>query len=396
MIIDNCNPKNFIKKIQGKTLVCYGAGTGLPVFLKQFEGHCLENVIAYICDANPSLWGTVQKHGNATIEICSPETLCKRADANTIIVITCWPMMTVLRFLNDLPELSQTTCYSNIFMHLYPDENLARVYHETISNPKFTKYREQLLSLSLKDKHNGQRCFIVGNGPSLRIEDLNRLKNEITFGMNYINFAFDQTDWRPTYYIMADSIGYLLGSPCFQDENIQHCFLPINMVETSGKIYENAIYYNRLSMKNETDFSDHLEKGIYISYSVSYGALQIASYMGFNEIYLIGFDNQYSLEKDGSGDTVCNTGIADHFYAESDDISLNGQALTIYFALYGRNSVEEAYSADTTSNFITAKDHFDFKGVKIFNATRGGSLEVFPRISFDSLWNENKEGRVLL
>ncbi|MEH7386551.1 hypothetical protein V7147_14250, partial [Bacillus sp. JJ1521] len=52
----------------------------------------------------------------------------------------------------------------------------------------------------IKNKHMGQRCFIIGTGPSLTIEDLEKLRNEMTFSMNSICLAFDETDWRPTYY----------------------------------------------------------------------------------------------------------------------------------------------------------------------------------------------------
>ncbi len=34
--------------------------------------------------------------------------------------------------------------------------------------------------------HHGQRCFIIGNGPSLQRTDLTKLKDEFTFGMNRI------------------------------------------------------------------------------------------------------------------------------------------------------------------------------------------------------------------
>ena len=56
----------------------------------------------------------------------------------------------------------------------------------------------------LKDIHKGQRCFIVGNGPSLKIEDLDLLKDEITFACNKIFLAFTETEWRPTYYSVLD------------------------------------------------------------------------------------------------------------------------------------------------------------------------------------------------
>lgn len=57
---------------------------------------------------------------------------------------------------------------------------------------------------ALKNKHKGQRCFIVGSGPSLKVDDLNKLKDEVTFACNKIYLAFNDTSWRPTYYSVYD------------------------------------------------------------------------------------------------------------------------------------------------------------------------------------------------
>ena len=38
-----------------------------------------------------------------------------------------------------------------------------------------------------KNKYDGKRCFIVATGPSLTVEDLSLLKNEITFGCQVID-----------------------------------------------------------------------------------------------------------------------------------------------------------------------------------------------------------------
>ena len=62
---------------------------------------------------------------------------------------------------------------------------------------------------ALKDKHQGKRAFIIGNGSSLRISDLDRLTGEITFACNKIYLAFDQTQWRPTYYVAGDRLFFM-------------------------------------------------------------------------------------------------------------------------------------------------------------------------------------------
>ena len=60
--------------------------------------------------------------------------------------------------------------------------------------------------LQFKDKYRERRCFFIGNGPSLNVEDLSILEknNELTFAFNRIYNIFDKTTWRPTFYISQD------------------------------------------------------------------------------------------------------------------------------------------------------------------------------------------------
>ena len=53
---------------------------------------------------------------------------------------------------------------------------------------------------SLKDSHIGERCFIIGNGPSLKLSDLEALKGEFCFGMNRIYELFPKTDWTSVLF----------------------------------------------------------------------------------------------------------------------------------------------------------------------------------------------------
>src|SRR5690606_31514735 len=59
-----------------------------------------------------------------------------------------------------------------------------------------------------KNIHAGKRCFIVATGPSLKVSDLDMLKDELTLSMNSIFMAFKETDWRPTYYAIQDEYVY--------------------------------------------------------------------------------------------------------------------------------------------------------------------------------------------
>ena len=71
-----------------------------------------------------------------------------------------------------------------------------------------TSYQKYEPMKLYQNRHKGQRCFIVATGPSQSIEDINKLKGEITFSVNSIYTCFSDTDWRPTYYL---SLIHILG-----------------------------------------------------------------------------------------------------------------------------------------------------------------------------------------
>ena len=61
-------------------------------------------------------------------------------------------------------------------------------------------------TLTINNTHVGERCFIVCTGPSLTVEDCNKLKQEYTISMNSIYKLFDKTDWRPDCYVCFDYV----------------------------------------------------------------------------------------------------------------------------------------------------------------------------------------------
>ena len=54
--------------------------------------------------------------------------------------------------------------------------------------------------------HQGKRCFILGNGPSLKQTDLSKLRNEYTFGMNRIYLAFEELGFQTSYYVSVNDL----------------------------------------------------------------------------------------------------------------------------------------------------------------------------------------------
>ena len=87
--------------------------------------------------------------------------------------------------------------------------NVQTLYRQLLTRLNLTQHCAGMTRLQqFKNIHENDRCFIVCTGPSLKISDLEFLKNEYTFGVNHIFNAYDSTTWRPTYYVMCDASGY--------------------------------------------------------------------------------------------------------------------------------------------------------------------------------------------
>jgi hypothetical protein len=225
---------------------------------------------------------------------------------------------------------------------------------------------------SLRNIHLGKRCFIIGNGPSLTTEDLDKLKNEITFAFNRIYFIFDQTDWRPTYYCSEDDKTIIKSKDDINDLKLENKFFPVNFPWDYKIRFKNAKYYVfKFGDRNtEPKFSEDIVKGIYWGNTVAYTAIQIAVYMGVKEIYLLGVDHNFSKMINDKGEIIIDETAKDYF---SEKYNTDKEDLYI-------PNIEVS-----TRAFTAAKKYADDNNIKIYNATRGGKLDVFERVNFDQI-----------
>lgn len=223
---------------------------------------------------------------------------------------------------------------------------------------------------SLKKYHNlhkGERCFIIATGPSLTMDDLNLLKNETTFGMNSITKVFEKTEFRPTYYGIQDHLVYakmqeeILGYYKYSD----NVFVS-DRIKWHSKIGEKWNLFS-LNMSYHAyqrwfhnyffaKFSEDIYRRVYSGFSITYSLIEIAVYMGFKEIYLIGADCSFSR---------------------------NGK---IHFAEHGVAdlSIDTARERNI-AGYEAAYEYIKNHDIKIYNATRGGELEVFERVTLEDI-----------
>jgi hypothetical protein len=220
-------------------------------------------------------------------------------------------------------------------------------------------------SVSLRNKHRSERCFIVCNGPSIEMDDLDKIaeSNIVSFGTNYIYKIFSQTAWRPDYYTLSDTI--LIRQLGEIDKTVT-CPKFINLdgaVLADGIEYDNAYFYStnlkEIYLMNTIKPSVGTEMhNLSAGFTVCFYMLQIAFYLGFKEIYIIGCDNTSYHQS------------AKHIY----DNNNSKKIFTV-----------TDFSNEMNLQFSAARDYAEKNGIEIYNATRGGELEVFERIDFDEI-----------
>ena len=217
-------------------------------------------------------------------------------------------------------------------------------------------------------KHKGERCFIVCTGPSLILEDVEKLRDEYTFSMNSIVKLFSKTSWRPTYYVINDKDAYInledellryqsgnwFGSDLMIDDihsKVEFIPYPLDLLNHSDGLH----------FTNKFKFSDNPYAMVYAGYTVVFDIIQFATYMGFEKIYLLGCDCNYNGEKR-------------HFEEYEDSKLVAG------------NDME----SKMIMTYQATKKYADSHGIQIYNATRGGKLEAFERINFDKLFAQTE------
>lgn len=227
-----------------------------------------------------------------------------------------------------------------------------------------------------KNKYIGKRCFIIGNGPSLQMQDLEVLKerNEYSFGANRIYVSFEDTSWRPTFYCIQD--GEMIKE--YHDE-IEKLPIKYKFVSDyacrrlSDKPFKTAYMFHLDAQRfypYYPSFSTDISTGVAEGFTVTYAEIQLAAYMGFTSIYLLGVDCNYGKVLDSNG-KVLDTGSKDYF---SDKYILPNENRNLPQLF---NSIQAYKKAEIYSRR---------NGFRIFNATRGGALEIFERKNFDELF----------
>ena len=254
----------------------------------------------------------------------------------------------------------------------------------TVTNQQIRHQELLAANQQLRDRHAGERCFILATGPSIKDQPLHQLEGEHCISVSNFFVHADYARIRPRYHCvapyhppiteeawqswMADMAAHtgaaemLFGiadlernarGGCFADRPVHHLHLggPLSQLEAHGI---------------------DLTRAVPSPQSVTIMALYAAIYMGFKEIVLVGCDH----------DWILHLNVSQHFYSE-DQHALNRNGYNEWF-----NGRLDDYFRDYLTlwaQYRAIQKVAEARGIRIINATRGGLLDLFPRQPLERL-----------
>ena len=228
---------------------------------------------------------------------------------------------------------------------------------------KLESWRSRSILKSYKDKYVGQKVVILCNGPSLLKTDFELLKSSgvHTFGLNKINLLFDKTEFRPSFITAVNPLVIEQNAEFFNKTDMP-LFLDTYATKFVGS--RSNIAYLHSSYINK--FARDCSMSIFQGYTVTFVALQLAFYMGFKSVALIGCDHSFTTKGPANKEVVSGEKDENHFDPN-------------YFSGGVKWHLPDLIQSEVS--YTLARNIFECSGREIVNSTEGGLLEVFERQS---------------
>ncbi|RED16179.1 hypothetical protein [Parasphingopyxis lamellibrachiae] len=219
--------------------------------------------------------------------------------------------------------------------------------------------------VQLKDAYRGQSAWLIGNGPSVRPADLDRLQGRLCFAFNRFHLAYSETCLRPQFTLCSDR----QTIEDFFEEIVAQAGGMVMLAQADRPDKSGAAEWLRVAPVFPPLFSKNPAVRVSAGGSSPFIAMQVAHYLGIRRLYLYGMDFTYKVRKNALSKDPMRGGVGEgnHF-------------ITDYRAGL-------PWSPPNTLNilmaFLTAREIFAADGGSIRNATRGGALEMFERYDFE-------------
>jgi len=205
----------------------------------------------------------------------------------------------------------------------------------------------------LKDIHKGERCFIIGTGPSLNKTNLSLLKDETCFGVSGLYRGYDKFNINCQYYAVSDTTAWKrYGKDILNLDLDTIIFISSEIVNDFGlPNRKNCFEIKDIgSMWVHKRFSKDISIGAFNGDNVVIDiCLQACFYLGFKKVYLVGCDCDF----DGK-----------HHFDEIKNIVGSGPR-GIWWKVF--------------ASYEVCKNTYESDGREIINVTPDSKLEIFKR-----------------
>jgi hypothetical protein len=246
------------------------------------------------------------------------------------------------------------------------------------------KRRNNALLAELNDKHKGEDAVIVGMGPSLKVDDLERFEKMRCFACNKIYLVFNQVRWRPDYYSICDilvaenNIKEIITKDFGSAQPLhQSITWPVLQVQKGALCYNYNGTIERWSPNEPAALSRDLSNGILGGgYSVVLEQIQLAYAMGFKRVFLVGIDFKFfqgrrTSDISASGQVLLANGEQNHFHP---NYRAKGETWTVPLL------------AEQSRAYAFCRVVFEREGRALLNASRQSELTELERINFERVF----------
>ncbi|MEA4811356.1 MAG: 6-hydroxymethylpterin diphosphokinase MptE-like protein [Anaerolineaceae bacterium] len=267
--------------------------------------------------------------------------------------------------------MAETKCYKEIS----PLGKFARQVYDGLRRipelPEATLHpwrRESVRRLkALKNSHQGERCFVVGNGPSLKVTDLSKLQGEFSIGFNRIFLAAEELGFTPSCLVSINDLVIEQSVKEFSQAALPKFFAWRARKWLGMDENTHFLYTTYTGPKFSKDVCGRVWEGA----TVTNVGLQLAYHMGFSQVYLIGVDHNF-VDKGKPNTTVESSGADQNHFSGA------------YFGKGFRWQLPDLEVSE--QGYRMARKVYEETGREVYDATIGGKLQVFKKINYHELF----------
>ena len=237
---------------------------------------------------------------------------------------------------------------------------------------------------NILNRHQGERCFILGAGSSIAQQDLKKLVGECVISVSNTFVHPDFSRIKPRYHVLPpllkshgrfqseeNFVGWLRAMEVATGD--ADMFMHIGdrwMIERNGLFKDRIIHWVEYVGSWDENFDAPINlRCLPPIWSVSELALTVAVYLGFDKIYLIGIDHDWF------------NGVLVYFYDHTKEHALRPDESDLSFA-------DSEFQMRRHANIFKKYKYLYSMKRNIYNANANPShyLDVFPKVNFDSLF----------